>query len=68
MYCPLLIHDEESCLLDNCRYYDSEHQECIYAGTSGTKKEPAHEKPQIPVPILKPEKTSVSEVKEEDLF
>jgi hypothetical protein len=66
VYCPLLIHDEEFCLLDNCRYYNSENQECIYSGTSGTKKEPAHEKPQIPVPILKPEKTSVSEVKEED--
>ena len=66
MYCPLLIHDEEFCLLDNCRYYDTENQECIYAGKSGTKKEPEYSRPPKPVPIQKPEKTAVIDISEED--
>jgi len=71
VYCPLLIHDEEFCLLDNCRYYDTENQECIYVGKNGTKKEPEikdslYDRPQKPVPVRKPEKRAVSDVKEED--
>ena len=66
MYCPLFIHDEEFCLLDNCRYFDSENQECIYTSSGSIKKEPAHERPQKPVPIRKPEKAAVSDLKEKD--
>lgn len=69
VYCPLLIHDEEFCLLDNCRYYDSENQECIYAGTSSIKKASETEAnpygiPQNPVLVRKAEQTVVTDEKE----
>ncbi|HUT65472.1 MAG TPA: hypothetical protein VMZ05_04905 [Spirochaetota bacterium] len=66
MYCPLLIHDEEFCLLDNCRYYDTETQDCLYTGSGSIKKEPEYDRSQKPVSVREPEKTAVIDVSEED--
>ena len=40
MYCPLLAHDDEFCLLENCRYYDAKTEACIYGERRDDQKSP----------------------------
>lgn len=44
MHCPLFNREEDFCLLDNCRYYDTEGQECVYSGNNDPVKEPSYRK------------------------
>jgi hypothetical protein len=49
--CPILVHDDDFCLLDNCRYYEAETETCAYSGRDGTKNE-TDEKKASPEPEL----------------
>jgi hypothetical protein len=76
MHCPLFSNDEDFCLLDNCRYYDTERQECVYSGSNDPVKEPSYGKAEKtavlddikekPVYTQEPGKTDASYGQDED--
>ena len=61
MHCPILIRDDEFCLLENCRYYDTENGKCVYTGTGSSENETGE-----PLSVKGPEKDEVSYDETED--